>query len=638
MASVLGVDVGGTFTDLAWWDGARLVVGKTPSTEDQSDGVETGARNVLEGSRTAMLVHGTTVATNALLERAGVETALVTDPGFEDVIEIGRQHRPSLYDVDRQRAAPLTPRSLRFGWSDDTIEELRRARPRAVAVSLLNAYRDGAAESEIVDRLDELDVPVVASHRVSPEFREFERTSTTLVNAYLQPKVADYLRKLQGRVTPAPADRLMVMRSSGGLISPEQAADLSASILLSGPAGGVVAAAALGRALGLRRVISFDMGGTSTDVCRIEDGTPEVGYEREIDGIVVRMPSVAVHTVGAGGGSIGWTDPGGALRVGPRSAGASPGPVSYARGGTEPAVTDAHVHLGRLAGSLAGGVALDAAAASRALERLGGSAGTSTDDTALGMLEVVEATMERAVRVVSVEEGADPSEAALVAFGGAGGLHAAALARRLEMASMIVPPHAGVFSALGMLLAPARFDHAATVLTTDVDVVTSTVRRLAQEASSAFADSVGARPTSLRNSVDMRYVGQAHETSVPCEDGDDWDSLCGRFHAIHRRRNGFDRVDDPVEAVTVRVVATGDPAITWADLPEHRPGGPARIEDRAVLTPRGVVDVPVWVRRGLGPGGEITGPCIVVDGEATTWLDDGDTGVVLDSGALEVRW
>ena len=636
MTGVLGVDVGGTFTDLAWWSDGRLEVGKTSSTVDQSDGVVAGARSLLSGASTSLLVHGTTVATNALLERAGARVALVTSPGFEDVIEIGRQDRPSLYDSFADRAAPLVERGDRHGWEGGADLDLDGV--EAVAVSLLDGYRRPEEESAIRAVLAEKGIPVVTSHQVSPEFREFERTSTTVVTAYLEPRVARYLVNLDRQVVPAIAERLMVMRSSGGLMSPEDAARSAASILLSGPAGGVVAAAALGASIGRSRVISFDMGGTSTDVCRIEDGRPEVMYERSIDGFVIRTPSVAVHTVGAGGGSIAWIDPGGALRVGPRSAGAHPGPASYGRGGREATVSDAHVVLGRLGGALADGVVLEVDAARTALFRLGEQAGISEIEAAAGVVEVVEATMERAVRAVSVEQGADPSSAVLLAFGGAGGLHGGALARRLEMSAMVVPPHAGVFSALGLLLAPPRTDAAQTVITTDIGVVDRTCRQVAELARGSLVNATGSEPSVVETLVDVRYIGQAHETTVSYRPGDGWTVLVEAFEREHARRNGFSRPGDPVEAVTVRAAAVGSPAMAWSDLPEHQPAGDERVGARTVFTGDAWEEVVVWNRAGLAPGGETAGPCIVADEESTTWIGPDERGVILDSGALEVTW
>ena len=638
----LGVDVGGTFTDLAWWDGTAIRVAKTSSTPDQSVGVTEGTQSLVDGTAVPILLHGTTVATNALLERSGARTVLVTDAGYEDLVEIGRQQRTSLYDPFADRAVPLTDRDLRVGHPGDIPLATRvlELDPEAIAVSLLRSFADPSEEREVVRSLEGTGVPISASHEVVGEFREFERANTTLVNAYLRPRVERYLQRLQDTIVPRLAGRLLVMRSSGGLVPTDRAARLSASILLSGPAGGVVAAAALGDAMGRSRVISFDMGGTSTDVCRIEDGRPELTYEREIDGQVVRMPSVAVHTVGAGGGSIGWLDPGGALRVGPRSAGANPGPASYGRGGTEPAVTDADLALGRIDGALAGGLRLDVGAAVRVLTALGDRGGLDAVGVAKGMLQVVEATMERAIRTVSVEEGADPRPAVLVAFGGAGGLHASAIARRLEMAGVVVPPHAGVFSALGLLLSPPRHDEARSVLldAERADRLDPAVGEVAARAESVLADATGMDPEDVETRVDVRYVGQSHETPVGYRPGEGWDVLAGRFHRVHEERNGFSRPDDPIEAVTVRAIALGAPALRWDDLPSHRPSGDAERGSRRVMTDDGEVAARVWWRPGLEPGREVVGPAVVEEGEATTWVGPGERAVLEESGALSIEW
>jgi N-methylhydantoinase A len=638
----LGVDVGGTFTDLVWWDGERVRVAKTSSTLDQADGVVAGSRGLLGRRVAPLLIHGTTVATNALLERAGARVALVTEAGFGDVLEIGRQARPSLYDPMVDRAAPLVASEDRIEWdgSVDPAAAVAARSPESVAIAFLYSFRDPEAERRVEAALSGLGVPVVSSHRVVAEFREFERTATTVMTAYLRPRVAAYLSHLHEQIVPRLAERLLVMRSSGGLIPPADAAELAAAILLSGPAGGVVASAALGTALGHRRVIGFDMGGTSTDVCRIEDGRPEVAYERSIDGLVVRMPSVAVHTVGAGGGSIGWRDPGGALRVGPHSAGAIPGPACYARGGEEATVTDANAVLGRLGSNLAGGVGLDGDTALRALTRLGSSLDLDPVPTAEGMLEVVEATMERAVRAVSVEEGADPREAVLVAFGGAGGLHATALARRLEMSSVVVPPWAGVFSALGMLLSPPRRDEARSVLLTEGEAshLDGSMAAVAASASTRLRESSGATPERVETIADVRYLGQSHELPVPYEPGMGWAALAERFHAVHAERNGFARRDDPIEVVTVRAAAIGRPAVGWEDLPQHRPVGPPARPPRLVSMAGRPVTVPVWWRPGLPPGFEVVGPAVVEETEATIWLGSGERAVVHPSGALEIWW
>ncbi len=665
----LGVDVGGTFTDLAVWDGNRLHIGKTSTTTDQSEGVVAGARELLGDRRVSAFLHGTTVATNALLERRGARTALVTDRGFRDLIEIGRQDRPALYDSFADRAIPLVPRDGRFevaregreevaadgpedraptgerdaasdGPADELLTSLVSYAPEAVAVCLLYGYAHPEHEERIAELItDHLDVPVSRSSAVSGEFREFERLSTTILNAYLTPVVERYLRSLRTRAADAGLpERLEVMRSSGGLMSVESACELPAAVLLSGPAGGVVASAELGRALDLAHVVSFDMGGTSTDVCRIDDGRPEVSYERAIDGLPCRLPSVAVHTVGAGGGSIAWVDGGGALRVGPQSAGAQPGPACYARGGTEATVTDANLVLGRIdpQGRLAGTVDLDAEAARRAVTELGERIGLGPVETALGIVRVAEEHMARAIRVVSVEEGSDPREATLVSFGGAGGLHASALARNLEMAGVVVPPYAGVFSAVGLLLSPRRTDRArsAEVDLDDPDALARLADAVAGDAREELSDS----DVEVAVRVDVRYLGQAHETPVPYEPGDDATTIAERFHVAHRQRNGFARPEDPIEIVTVRAEATAPPGLTWDRLPEVSPTGSAHRGHREVTTTDGPVTADVWWRAGLAADDEVVGPAIIEEREATTFVAPGERAVVHASGALRITW
>jgi N-methylhydantoinase A len=648
-----GIDVGGTFTDLAAWDGSRLQTAKVPTTpEDQSKGVVEALR--AGDLDRAGLVHGTTVATNALLERTGAATALVVDAGFEDLIEIGRQDRPSLYDVAQVRSAPLVTADHRIGLAgrdahdgpgrldpdalDEMVERLVRLAPDAVAVSTLFSFLDPARESAIEAAIEEAlpGVAVSLSSRVAPEFREFERTSTTVINAYLTPVVSRYLAALGSAVGAAGVIGAPgVMRSSGGLIGLDEASRLPASIVLSGPAGGVVAAGAYGTALGHRSLVSFDMGGTSTDVCRITDGKPEVAFERAIDGLPNRQPSVAIHTVGAGGGSIGWMDSGGALRVGPQSAGALPGPAAYGRGGSLPTVTDADLAVGRLGAG--GPLGLDEDAAVRALRDLGTALGLAPVETAGGIIEVVEAHMERAVRVVSVEEGADPRDAVLVAFGGAGAMHATALARRLDMQGVVVPPHAGVFSALGLLLAPPRADVVRGVVLEPGHPLDETLRSVAERARVDLV-AAGSAPVRIATSVDIRYRGQSHETSVVADIGERWEPIVERFHEAHRVRNGFARPGDPVEVVAVRAAAVGSPALALEDLPAPLPEGEPRRGRRSAIVGGGVVDVPVWWRPGLSPGAEIIGPAVIEEPEATTWIGPGERALVDELGALEVAW
>ena len=658
--ATLGIDVGGTFTDVAAWDGEAMVVGKVPSTpHDQSDGVMASARAAVPSGVRADLLHGTTVATNALLERRGARTLLVTDAGFESLIEIARQDRPSLYDPFADRARPLAEPEMRLGVevpaaagdaaldavADSVATVARDHGAEAVAVCLMYSYADPAVERALADRLRlRAGLPVSASAEVVAEFREYERFSTTVLNAFLSPEVARYMGSLAGRARGAGfVDEIAVMRSSGGLVSLGHASAYPASILLSGPAGGVVAAAALGELMGCDTLISFDMGGTSTDVCRVRRGRPEVTYNRDIAGYACLMPSVAVHTVGAGGGSVAWADGGGALRVGPRSAGADPGPACYGRGGAEPTVTDANLVLGRLdpSAKLAGTVALRRDLAMAAFERLGAELSLEPTEAAMGAVAVVESHMTHAVRAVSVEQGTDPRDAALMAFGGAGGLHAGALARSLEMDGVIVPPYAGVFSAFGLLLSPPRADAAQTINATsdDPDRLPAAARDLQVAARRQIEADSGQPARTEALIVDMRYVGQAHETSVPYTAGEPWDGLCERFHRLHAQRNGFSRPQDPVEAVTARAEAVGSPALSWSDLPEFtaEPGDPRR-GSRTVIGRSGAAEAQVWWRPTLAVGAEVAGPAIIAEGESTTYLAGGERAVVHETGALRIEW
>ena len=639
--AVLGVDVGGTFTDLVGWDGSQILTGKLPSTtDDQSVGVVDGAEQL--GVPADRFLHGTTVATNALLEHRGARTALVTSPGFKDVIEIGRQDRPSLYDSFADRAQPLVDRADRFEAVAASDLDPLLGGAEAVAISLLYGFENSAAEQELAAEIARRwpHLAVSLSSEVAPEFREFERTSTTILNAYLAPETGRYLDRLTARSAEAglPSD-VEVMRSSGGLIPIAEASSLPASILLSGPAAGVVAASAMGEVLNRDRLVSFDMGGTSTDVCRIENSRPEVLYERPVAGYPCRMPSVAIHTVGAGGGSIAWVDGGGALRVGPHSSGAMPGPACYGKGGMEPAVTDANVALGRIDpnGTLAGSLPLQSRLSGEALARLGEQLGMSGVDTALGIATVVEEIMAGAIRTVSIEQGADPRSGYLVAFGGAGGLHATALARRLDMAGVIVPPFAGVFSALGLLLSPPRADAARSNLLRQGDNLDPEIAAVVASSEERL-EAGGATLVATAAFADVRYRGQSHETTVPYTTGEGWAVLVDRFHTMHKERNGFARIEDPVEVVTVRAESVGSPLLTWSDLPAVAPTGEADRPARRVMGETGEVTARVVARAALGEGDEIVGPAIVEETEATTFLAPGERAIVDGSGALEVTW
>ncbi len=632
-----GIDVGGTFTDLVAWDGRHLETGKVPSTPaDQSGGV-IDAVTPLERAPHAV-IHGTTVATNALLEGRGAVTALVTTEGFEDVLAIGRQDRPSLYDSMADRPNPLAQNRVgvpRDPNPDDDVPDV--GRPESIAVSLLYGFRAAERESAIAATLAERhpDVPISLSSEVVAEFREFERTSTTVLNAYLRPEMSRYLRRLAEELERSGVAEVGVMRSSGGLMSLHDAARLPVAALLSGPAGGVVAAARLSRDMGYDRAISFDMGGTSTDVSRIEMGEPQLTYERPIAGYPCRMASVDIHTVGAGGGSIGWRDPGGSLRVGPQSAGAVPGPASYGTGGTNATVTDANVFLGRIA-SLGKSLSLDGDAGRRAIGALAADLDMESAPTASGIVTVVEETMAGAIRRVSVEEGVDPRGAVLVAFGGAGGLHAAALAKRLDMAAAVVPRYAGVFSALGLLLSPPRVDVALSI--SGADELAGALETVMAAAGADLQAAAGTRGA-ITTYVDVRYVGQAHELSIPYDPGAPVASIAAGFHHLHRERNGFARPRDPVEIVTVRAVAQGRPALSWDDLPALDTPTGAEPVSREITAADGATHAAAgYQRAALGPGARVDGPAVIEDAGATTYLAPDDRATVAANGALVIEW
>jgi N-methylhydantoinase A len=622
MASTsVGIDVGGTFTDLVAIVDGELRTAKAPSVPaDQAAGVAAVLRaSGIEAHAVDAVAHGTTVATNALLERRGARTALVTTEGFRDVIEIGRQNRASLYDLTAHRPPPLVPRELRFvvrerigregvvvPLDDASVEAavagVRAADVEAVAVCLLFSFLDPTHERRIGDALQSAlpGVHVSLSSDVLPEFREYERCSTTVANAYLGPALASYLERLE----PAP----LVMQSSGGVVDLAGAIERPAACVLSGPAAGVVGAAFVAEAGGHRDVLTFDMGGTSTDVAAVRGGAVQVTSESVVGGVPIRFPMVDVHSVGAGGGSVAWLDEGGALRVGPRSAAARPGPACYGRGGDEPTVTDANLVLGYLAdGAVLGGeVRLDRGLAERALEQLG----MGPLDAALGVVRVADAEMVRALRVISVERGLDPREFALVAFGGAGPLHACTLAEELGIRRILVPRTSGVLSALGLAAADLRRDYVARAA--------AGFESLEQRAA---RDLPGAGTERL---VDARYRGQSYELTVSAEN---WERA---FATAHEQRYGF-RMESEVELVNVRVVATRRrlrPTL-------RRDAASAGRGSRRVFLDGEWVDAPVH-----GPGVAVSGPAIVDLPEATCLIRPGWAGEPDAAGTLvlEREW
>ncbi|HSJ72277.1 MAG TPA: hydantoinase/oxoprolinase family protein [Acidimicrobiia bacterium] len=641
---IIGADVGGTFTDIVLVDDGVITTTKVPTSAIQSAAVAQGARSITPPGRgVSALIHGTTVATNALLEQKGARTVLVTDAGFEDVIEIARQDRPSLYDPFHDRPEPLVARSDRIG-VDPQAEAVDVGEAESIAIACIDGHRAPERERGIAEmvRARGSTVPISLSSEVAPEFREYERISTTVLNAYLAPVTSRYLEALHDEIVGAGlAGSVSVMRSSGGLMSLHDAANLPAAVLLSGPAGGVVAARAVADSLGYHAVVSFDMGGTSTDVCLIEDGVIDISYERSVAGYTCRLPSAGIHTVGAGGGSVAWIDPGGALRVGPRSAGAMPGPACYGRGGSEPTVTDANVVLGRIdpGGSFGGSIAVDEALARRAIRPIASSLSLSIEDASLGIVAIAEEVMAGAVRSVSVDQGADPTHATLIAYGGAGGLHASAVARSLGMAGVAVPVHAGVLSAIGLLLAPPRADGARSVHIDDGDLMA------AAAAASDLADDTarqilgaGHSLASTSHSLDVRYIGQAHEITVGWDVDETIEVVTERFQGTHDRRYGFSRPGDPIEIVAVRATSFGPAPLTHR--PTLDPGSDARPPgERPVVCSDGVLRrAAVLHRVSLAQGDIVDGPAIIEESGATTFIDIDERATLEGDRSLVITW
>ena len=614
----IGVDAGGTFTDfVVLHDDGRMETFKLRSHPREP------AKVILAGleraARAADVVHGSTVATNALLERKGARTAFVTTAGFEDLLEIGRQNRAELYNLTPGPRQLLADRDLCFGvWErafhDGTVAlkpsaaevkrlgtKLRRARVKAVAICFLHSYGNPANERAVAAALGRAGWYLCTSHEISPEFREYERGSTTFINAYVGPLMETYLTELS-RVRRY---RIAIMQSNGGFISAQQAAKHAVRTVLSGPAGGVVGALETARHSGYRRVLGFDMGGTSTDVS-LADGAPRESTESMVAGFPIRVPMLDIHTVGAGGGSIARVDAGGLLRVGPESAGADPGPACYGVG-TEAAVTDAHVVLGRISASqlLGGAMPIDVERAGAAVDRVARKMKLDRIAAAAGILRVANANMERAIRVVSVERGYDPRDFALVAFGGSGGLHACEIARELGIETVMVPEYAGALSALGMLMADAVRDYSAGVLgREDFDEQFAALERRARRESPA---------AEIERSADLRYRGQSYELNVP------WPGAARVFHREHARIYGYATPEREIEVVTIRVRArqrVAKPKLT------REPFRKGRVETRRVWVEGGWRNIPALPRAQVGSR-PVAGPALILDYGSTTLVPPG---------------
>ncbi|ONG54435.1 methylhydantoinase [Pseudoroseomonas deserti] len=668
----VGVDSGGTFTDVCLFDeeDGRVEVWKVSSTPDDpsrgiAQGVEEGMRRVAPesgdrpGASVAYFGHGTTVATNALIQHRGVRTGLVTTDGFRDLLEIGRQKRPDLYDMQADKPPTLVPRDLRqevpervryTGEIDTPLDEakmraaaraLKAADVKAIAVSFLYGFIRPEHEKRAVDILREEhpDAFICAGHEIAPEFREYERLSTVVLNAYLGPVMRRYIERLTPRLqglgmTATPH----LTQSNGGVIGFAAAADMPVRTVLSGPSTGVVGAQAIGTLAGFDELITFDMGGTSTDVALLQGGQCKMTSEAVVHGYPIKAPMLDIHTVGAGGGSIAYVDAGGLLKVGPRSCGADPGPVCYARGNEEPATTDANVVLQTLNPDylLGGRMAVRQDLAREAIGRLAETLGLGVMETAQGILSVVTANMARAIRVISIQRGHDPRDYTLMAFGGAGPLHAARLAKELEMKRVLVPRNPGILCAMGLLLTDLRADFAATKLlpaTEDsVTEVADSFASLTARAEDWFAqEHIEAAARRLTRTADMRYAGQNYELAVPLPDGPvtaaTMHALTSGFADLHRQRYGFVADGEPVQLVTLRLEATG--LVRKAELKSYPDAGPdangAVIGQRQVWFPEAgdFVATPIYSRDALLPGNRFAGPAIVEQMDTTTVVPPG---------------
>jgi len=630
----VGVDAGGTFTDfVVLHEDGRLESFKLRSNPRAPAGVILEGLERAAAAAGAEVVHGSTVATNALLERKGARTAFVTTGGFEDLVLIGRQNRAELYNLTPALKRPLVPRSLCFGlrertYFDGTIAKrpakrklirlrstLRRAGVESVAICFLHSYQNPANEQAVAARLRRW-MKVSCSHEVCPEFREYERASTTLLNAYVGPLMDAYLSELES------SRRIWILQSNGGFMTTSEARRHTVRTILSGPAGGVVGAAEMARASGFERLLGFDMGGTSTDVS-LCDGKPRETTEASIDGFPIRAPMLEIHTVGAGGGSLARVDEGGLLRVGPESAGAEPGPACYGIG-DQPTVTDAHVVLGRIAADqfLGGEMLIDVQRAGAAVDLVARRLRLSRVAAAEGILRVANANMERAIRVVSLERGYDPRDFVLVAFGGCGGLHACEIAEDLGIRAVLVPQFAGALSALGMLLSDQVRDYAAAVLNRpDIE------ERFAELERRALEEMPGAH---LERSADIRYAGQSYELNVP------WDprNPAAPFHEAHQRIYGYWSPERPTETVTVRVRARIEvPKPRLRKSWRRAPGPP---QQRRVRVKGKWAQVPVFRRQQLSKVLR-EGPALVIDYGATTLIPAGWKFFLDEVGNLVVR-
>jgi len=626
----VGVDTGGTFTDFVLIDGDKVVTHKVLSTpSDPSRAVIKGLFELLGEVRDIEVIHGTTVATNTLLERKGACVALLTTKGFEDVIEIGRQNREKLYDIFWDRPKPLVAREFRLGVRERVsfdgkvlrkvaIDDLRRIYGKlkrlkvdCIAISFLHSYANPLNEEKAESFLSSLGIPISTSSKLVPEFREYERTSTVVANSYLLPRVSLYMKNLEGELSGC---RVSVMQSSGGLISPEQAAKEPVRILLSGPAGGVVGGFRIAEAMGYSKVITYDMGGTSTDVA-LCDGSLRFTTETVIDGVPIKIPMVDVVSIGAGGGSIAYFDAGGALKVGPVSAGADPGPACYGRGEFV-TVTDANVVLGRILPDwfLGGKMKIFPERTFSAFKKLLSGREIPLKELAEGVVRVANANMERALRVVSVERGFDPRDFALLSFGGAGGLHACELAAGLGIKTVIFPKNPGVLSALGMLMADSFKDYSFTTFFTSKSLSKESLERSFRMLEERAYRDFPATRIRFERFVDARYRRQSHEITIPY--GKD---VVNAFHRAHKRLYGYAKPESEVEIVTLRVRAIE--RRNRIELPLlNKAAGEVRFRKERVFFKGSEIELRCYIREDFFSGFKFQGPALVVEDTSTLFI------------------
>ena len=658
--SLVGIDTGGTFTDLVFYDEdeKRIVVSKIPTLRGREDAVFLEALEGLDLSAIGRITHGTTVGTNAILEGAGARTAVLTTRGFRDVLEIGRTQRlvpQSLFDPKFVRPKPVVPREMRLEIGERVLadgrietrveqaqvagltEHLKRLGAEAVAICYLHAYANGENERRTAEHLGKMlpGVYLSLSHEVVPEYREFERFSTTALNAYLGPRIRNYVGRLEEALREKGSRAsLFIMTSGGGMLDAERATRFPVRTILSGPAGGVVGGVSLAESLGLDHLITYDMGGTSTDVCLIRDRRPVVSTENTIGAYPLKTSQLQINTVGAGGGSIAWRDEDGALHVGPRSAGARPGPACYGFGGGEPTVTDANVALSRIGPRtpLAGGLELHPEKAERALLSLAGELGISgAVSMARGVVDLAVMRMVSSIREISIERGFDPREHTLLAYGGAGPLHAALIAGELSMSSVVVPRFPGNFSAVGLLMADAVQENVGTCFMALEDAEENALERIFEKLESPCAEQLrgaGLNEIDTLRYADVRYVGQAFELTIPVPETRGWlGSLGGDFHARYEARYGHCHPGDPLEIVNLRVRVSGMvDKLGWVKA--ESPGGgldAALKERRSVVFEEEVPDCPVYQRDSLPVDVEISGPAVIEEYGSNTLVPPGWT-------------